>query len=127
MRLRSRQLICRIGSTPLLTRKCAAARLDMWAFDPAPSVTLIAVTSLRSASARAMNSAGSVETGGESSAVTTKLPSRRCFCSSLMALLDDCTFVAESILSGLFLSRQEGRHGAYFVLQPVGFRSKPRV
>src|SRR5258707_4052234 len=66
MRLRSRQVICRIGSTPLLTRKCAAARLDMWAFDPAPSVTLIAVTSLRSASARAMNSAGGEEPGGGS-------------------------------------------------------------
>src|SRR5437899_12115313 len=45
-----------------------------------------------------MNSAGSVDTGGESSAVITKLPSRRCFCSSLMALLDECSFVAKSIL-----------------------------
>src|SRR5260221_10038833 len=84
MRLRSRQVICRIGSTPLLTRKCAAARLDMWAFDPAPSVTLIAVTSLRSASARAMNSAGSVETGGEKAGGTSrKAPPPGGFCLRL--------------------------------------------
>src|SRR5882762_7275807 len=97
MRFRSRQVICRTGSTPLRTRKCAAARLDMCALDPAPSVTLIAVTSPRNASAWSMNSAGSVDTGGESSAVTTKLPSCRCLCSSLMALLDDCSFVAASV------------------------------
>src|SRR5260221_14199884 len=83
MRLRSRQVICRIGSTPLLTRKCAAARLDMWAFDPAPSVTLIAVTSPRSASARAMNSAGSVETGGgKAGGCDEKSPPPGLFCAA---------------------------------------------
>jgi len=79
---------------------------DMWAFDPAPSVTLIAVTKPRKASARSMNSAGSVETGGESSAVTTKLPSRRCLCRSLTALPDDCSFVAKSTLLDIPFQRR---------------------
>src|SRR5258706_13401457 len=91
-----------MGSTPLRTRKCAAARLDMCALDPAPSVTLIAVTRPRSASARATSSEGSVETGGESSAVITKLPPRRRRCSSLTALPDDCSCAAKSILLAVF-------------------------
>src|SRR5262252_7276396 len=45
-----------------------------------------------------MNSEGSVETGGESSAVTTKLPSSRRLWSSLIGLLEDCSFSANSIL-----------------------------
>src|SRR6516225_2252605 len=93
-----------MGSTPLRTRKYDAARLDMCAFDPAPSVTLIAVTALRRASARSMNSEGSVETGGESSAVTTKLPSSRRLWSSLIGLLEDCSFSANSILLGIRFS-----------------------
>ena len=48
---------------------------------PAPSVTLIAVTSPFSGSARRRNSAGSVETGGVISAVTTNWPLRSLDCS----------------------------------------------
>src|SRR5262249_45594315 len=80
------------------SRKWQAARVDMCGFEPAPSVTLIAVTTPRKARARAMNSEGSVETGGESSAVTTKLPSRKRRWSSLTGLLEDCSFSANSIL-----------------------------
>src|SRR2546427_12122148 len=64
MRLRSRQVSCRIGSMPFRIRKCEAARLDKCAREPAPSVTLTAVARPRSASAWSMNSAGSLETGG---------------------------------------------------------------
>ena len=68
-RLRSRQVIWKIGSRPLCTRKCAAARLERCTLAPAPSVTLIAVASPLSGSARLRNSAGSVDTGGVISAV----------------------------------------------------------
>src|SRR5688572_12949012 len=73
-RLRSRQVIWKIGSIPFCTRKCAAARLDRWTLAPAPSVTLIAVARPFSGIARVRNSPGSVETGGVISAVTTKSP-----------------------------------------------------
>ena len=80
-RLRSRQVIWKIGSMPACTRKCAAARLERCTLAPAPSVTLIAVTSPFSGSARRRNSAGSVETGGVISAVTTNWPLRSLDCS----------------------------------------------
>src|SRR6185503_13836383 len=80
-RLRSRQVICRIGSIPACTRKCVAARLDRCTLAPAPSVTFTAVTSPFSGSARLRNSAGSVETGGVISAVTTNWPPRSLDCS----------------------------------------------
>src|SRR5256885_4765361 len=73
-RLRSRQVIWKIGSIPFCTRKCAAARLERCTFAPAPSVTLTAVTSPFKGIARLRNSAGSVDTGGVISAVTTKSP-----------------------------------------------------
>src|SRR5687768_6796006 len=63
-----------MGSMPFCTRKCAAARLERCTFAPAPSVTLIAVTRPFSGMALARNSAGSVDTGGVISAVTTKSP-----------------------------------------------------
>ena len=44
-RLRSRQVIWKIGSMPLCTRKCAAARLERCTLAPAPSVTFTAVAS----------------------------------------------------------------------------------
>src|SRR6266404_3153112 len=75
-RLRSRQVIWKMGSIPFWTRKCAAARLERWTLAPAPSVTLTAVARPLSGSAREMNSAGSVDTGGVISAVTTKSPLR---------------------------------------------------
>src|SRR6185503_7568727 len=80
-RLRSRQVICRIGSIPACTRKCVAARLLRWTLAPAPSVTFTAVTSPFSGSARLRNSAGSVDTGGVISAVTTNWPLRSLDCS----------------------------------------------
>src|SRR5687768_6691995 len=73
-RLRSRQVIWNIGSMPFCTRKCDAARLDRCTLAPAPSVTLTAVATPLSGSARLRNSAGSVDTGGVISAVTTKSP-----------------------------------------------------
>jgi len=42
---------------------------------------------------------GSVDTGGESSAVTTKTPVPQVLLQLAMALLDDCSFVAKSILA----------------------------
>src|SRR5688572_1211161 len=85
IRLRSRQVIWKIGSSPLCTRKCAAARLERCTFAPAPSVTLIAVASPLRGSARRRNSAGSVETGGVISAVTTNCPLRNRVCSNDIA------------------------------------------
>src|SRR3954462_5446058 len=73
-RLRSRQVIWKIGSMPFCTRKCAAARLERCTFAPAPSVTFTAVATPLSGSARLRNSAGSVDTAGVISAVTTKSP-----------------------------------------------------
>src|SRR5690348_15139742 len=81
-RLRSRQVIWKIGSMPLLTRKCAVARLERWTFAPAPSVTFTAVASPLSGMARRRNSAGSVDTGGVISAVSTNWPLRSRACSS---------------------------------------------
>src|SRR5688572_12192910 len=80
-RLRSRQVIWKIGSSPDCTRKCAAARLERCTLAPAPSVTLIAVARPFSGSARRRNSAGSVDTGGVISAVTTNWPLRSLDCS----------------------------------------------
>src|SRR5688500_6416973 len=82
-RLRSRQVIWNIGSMPFCTRKCAAARLDRCTLAPAPSVTLTAVATPLSGSARLRNSAGSVDTGGVISAVTTKSPAFSLACRSL--------------------------------------------
>src|SRR6267378_148161 len=82
-RLRSRQVIWKMGSIPFWTRKCAAARLERWTLAPAPSVTLTAMARPLSGSAREMNSAGSVDTGGVISAVTTKSP----LCSLVSRLL----------------------------------------
>ena len=82
-RLRSRQVIWNIGSMPFCTRKCAAARLERCTLAPAPSVTFTAVTSPLSGSARLRNSAGSVDTGGVISAVTTKSPAFSLACRLL--------------------------------------------
>jgi hypothetical protein len=70
-RFRSRQVIWKIGSMPLCTRKCAVARLERCTFAPAPSVTFTAVASPFRGIARRRNSAGSVDTGGVISAVST--------------------------------------------------------
>src|SRR5687767_9827971 len=86
-RLRSRQVIWKMGSMPFWTRKCAAARLDRCTFAPAPSVTFTAVASPLSGSARLRNSAGSVDTGGVISAVTTKSPALSLACR-LLAIYD---------------------------------------
>src|SRR5262245_22030520 len=73
-RFRSRQVIWKIGSMPLFSRKCEATRLDRCALAPAPSVTLTAAARPFSGFARSRKSAGSVEIGGVTSAVTTKSP-----------------------------------------------------
>src|SRR5688572_16310949 len=86
-RLRSRQVIWKIGSMPFWTRKCAAARLERCTLAPAPSVTLTAVIRPFSGSARLRNSAGSVDTGGVISAVTTKSPACS-FAWRLLAIYD---------------------------------------
>ena len=88
-RLRSRQVIWKIGSMPFCTRKCAAARLERCTLAPAPSVTFTAVARPLSGSARRRNSAGSVDTGGVISAVTTNSPPRSLECSSLAARRSD--------------------------------------
>ena len=61
-------------SDPLATRMAAAAALDMWQLAPAPSVMLMASTRSRKREARAISTAGSEESGGETSTVTTKRP-----------------------------------------------------
>ena len=72
MRLRSRQVSCRIGSMPSRIRIAAAATEPMWARAPAPSVTLTASARPLSGAALAIRSAASQDTGGAISAVMTK-------------------------------------------------------
>src|SRR5215470_8831074 len=79
MRLRSRQVSCKIGSIPAATSNAAAAIALMWAWALAPSVTLTASASPRNGSALAVRSSGLQDTGGTTSAVMTKRPAaRRC-------------------------------------------------
>ena len=74
MRLRSRQENCATGVSPFATRMAAAAALDMWQLAPAPSVMLMASARSRKRDARAISTPGSLESGGETSTVTTKRP-----------------------------------------------------
>src|SRR6185295_2491450 len=76
--------ICSTGSMPFCSRKWAAARLDMWTLAPAPSVTLSAAARPFSGSAAARKAAGSVDTGGDTSAVMVKRPAARLRCKSLL-------------------------------------------
>src|SRR6185437_13304557 len=85
-RLRSRQVICTIGSMPFCSKRCAATRLARCALAPAPSVTLTAVATPFRGSARFKRSAGTAETGGATSAVTTNEPLPR----AADKLLPDC-------------------------------------
>jgi len=102
MRLRSRQVIWRIGSTPLRTRKCEAARLDMCAFDPAPSVTLIAGGEATQREARGRRiSEGSVDTGGEKLGGDHEASVPKAFLQLADGLLEDCSFSDKSILDSV--------------------------
>src|SRR5690242_614781 len=83
-RLRSRQVIWRIGSIPFCMSSTAAAALDICALAPAPSVRLTAVAMPLSGSARFRRSSGSAETGGATSAVMTNLPLSRAAAKLLM-------------------------------------------
>jgi hypothetical protein len=74
MRLQSRQVSWRIGSMPACSSSVAAAVALMWARAPAPSVTLTASAKPFNGVARARRSAGSQDTGGTTSAVTTNWP-----------------------------------------------------
>src|SRR5260370_20222182 len=79
MRLRSRQVSCKIGSIPAATSSAAAAVAPMWAWALAPSVTLTASASPRNGSALAVRSSGLQDTGRTTSAVITKRPApKRC-------------------------------------------------
>src|SRR5258708_22921119 len=79
MRLRSRQVSGKIGSSRAATSSAAAAVALMWAWALAPSVTLTASASPRNGSALAVRSSGLQDTGGTTSAVMTKRPAtRRC-------------------------------------------------
>ena len=78
MRLRSRQVSCRIGSMPFSTSMAAAVTAPRCARAPAPSVMLTASARPLSGIALASNSPRSVETGGVTSAVMTKRPAPAC-------------------------------------------------
>ena len=71
IRLRSRQVSCRIGSMPCCTIRAAAIGADRCARALAPSVTLTASARPLSGSAFASRSCGSNETGGAISVVMT--------------------------------------------------------
>src|SRR6267143_1210341 len=75
-RFRSRTYSCMIGSIPFSTRRWDAASDDMWTWAPVLSVQLMASTDPRSTSARRQVASGSALLLEESSAVTTKRPSR---------------------------------------------------
>jgi hypothetical protein len=74
MRLRSRAVIWRIGSTPSSTRSADAASADTFTVAAWLSVTLTASTVPASARAAARMAAASGSRGGPNSAVTTKRP-----------------------------------------------------
>src|SRR5205823_4110799 len=82
-RLRSRTVSCMIGSRPFSTRRWAAASDDMCTCAPVLSVQLMASTDPRSTSARRQVACGSALLLEESSAVTTKRPSRNRLASRL--------------------------------------------
>src|SRR4029077_431844 len=65
-----------MGSNPFSTRRCDAASDDMWTCAPVLSVQLMASTDPRSTSARRQVASGSALLLEDSSAVTTKRPSR---------------------------------------------------
>src|ERR1700674_873153 len=65
-----------MGSSPFSTRRWAAASDDMWTWAPVLSVQLMASTDPRRTSARRQVASGSALLTEESSAVTTKRPSR---------------------------------------------------
>src|SRR5712692_125746 len=90
MRLRSRQVSCKIGSIPAATSSAAAAVALMWAWALAPSVMLTASASPRSGSALAVRSSGLQDTGGITSAVMTKRPAARRCAKLLPAGGDGC-------------------------------------
>src|SRR5208337_3084245 len=88
MRLRSRQTTCITGSQPACASSTETLKLDMWQLAPAASVTLSASTQPRNGSSRERTSAGSAESGGGNSAVTTNAP----LASSASSLLPEgCT------------------------------------
>src|SRR5438094_8287684 len=82
-RLRSRTVSCMIGSRPFSTRRWAAASDDICTWAPVLSVQLMASTEPRSTSARRQVASGSALLLEESSAVTTKRPSRNRLASRL--------------------------------------------
>src|SRR5438094_273249 len=82
-RLRSRTVSCMIGSRPFSTRRWAAASDDMCTCAPVLSVQLMASTDPRSTSARRQVACGSALLLEDSSAVTTKRPSRNRLASRL--------------------------------------------
>src|SRR6202158_3446726 len=65
-----------MASSPFSTRRWAAATDDMWTWAPVLSVQLMASTEPRNTSARRQVASGSALLTEESSAVTTKRPSR---------------------------------------------------
>src|SRR5690606_4046415 len=85
MRLRSRQVVWRIGSKPLPARMAAAAKLDIVARAPGASVTLTASTRPRSGAAASSRASGEADSGGVTSAVITKVPASSFSSSVAMA------------------------------------------
>src|SRR5579871_2402793 len=85
IRLRSRQLSCRIGSMPFVARIAAAASGLMLTRACAPSVTLTASARPRSGNALSSSTWRSADAGGAISAVTANCPARRIFDSRDMA------------------------------------------
>src|SRR6266550_3021685 len=86
-RFRSRTVSCMIGSRPFSTRRWAAASDDMCTCAPVLSVQLIASTDPRSTSARRQVASGSALLLEDSSAVTTKRPSRNRLARALGLLI----------------------------------------
>src|SRR3982074_923235 len=73
---RPRTVSCLMGPSPFSTRRWAAASDDRWTCAPVLSVQLMASTAPRNTSARRQVASGSALLLDESSAVTTKRPSR---------------------------------------------------
>jgi hypothetical protein len=93
MRFLSRQVICRIGSTPTSITIFDAASALMWARAPAPSVRFTASAKPRSGVVLRIRSCGLLETGGATSAVITKRPVRS-FSAKVLGTEDTLSFIA---------------------------------
>src|SRR5215470_16907876 len=112
MRLRSRAVICTMGSSPRSCSRCATALGSTPMRARGDSVRLTASTQPFSSSALANRSDRSMPLGGVSSVVTTKAPERS-FCSSGVILI--ASLCSEALRHALHRARHALHDVVYLV------------